>query len=57
MPGTVTSMPNSGCPVTIFGLSTLRCEWPMIVKLRGFFSVTDARSGGGKAAAFSASAP
>ena len=32
MPGTVTSMPNSGLPVTIFALSTPGIGWPMILK-------------------------
>ena len=40
MPGTVTSMPNSGCPVTIFALSTPGIGWPMILKVFGSLSVT-----------------
>ena len=58
MPGTVTSMPNSGWPVTIFALSTPGMGWPMILKFFGSFSVTLARSGTGSAGGLcDASAP
>jgi hypothetical protein len=40
MPGTATSMPKSGCPVTIFALSTPGTGRPMIVKLFGSLSGT-----------------
>ena len=57
MPGTVTSMPKIGSPVTICGLSTPPIGWPMILKSFGSFSVTVFRSGGGTFAAASASWP
>jgi len=35
MPGTVTSMPNSFWPVTIFALSTPGIRWPMMENVFG----------------------
>ena len=57
IPGTVTSMPKSGLPVTMAWLSTPGMGVPMMVKSFGSLSVTVARSGGGSAAAAVASAP
>jgi len=57
MPGTTTSMPKRGSPVTILALSTPGVGWPMILKLFGSLSVTLARSGGDSKAAFDASSP
>ena len=48
MPGTVTSMPNSGLPSTTSGLSTPGTDVPMILKSFGSLSWTAARSGGGE---------
>ena len=52
MPGTVTSMPKIGLPVTIAGPSTFRVGLPMILKSFGSLSGTDSRAGGVIVAAF-----
>jgi len=57
MPGTVTSMPKSGSPVTIFGLSTPGISWPMILKSLGSLSGTVRGLGGSISAAAVASSP
>ena len=57
MPGTVTSMPNSGCPVTIFLLSMPAVNLPMILKSFGSLSVTVLSAGGVSVAALAASSP
>jgi len=57
IPGTVTSMPKSGCPVTIFLLSTPGIDFPMILKSLAALSGTVAGSGTGRAAARVASSP
>jgi hypothetical protein len=57
MPGTVTSMPNSGLPVTIAGLSTPDTRVPMILKSFGSFRRTVLRSGAGSVAAAVTSSP
>ena len=57
IPGTVTSMPKMGLPVTMARLSTPGIGVPMIVNSDGSFSLTDARSGGGTSAAAVASPP
>ncbi len=57
MPGTVTSMPNSGLPCTTSGLSTPRTDVPMILKSFGSLSRTAEGSGGVSVAAAAASSP
>src|SRR5258707_699952 len=57
MPGTFTSIPNSGLPVAIAGVSTPRCGRPISVKSLGSSSVTVFKSGGGTDAARAASLP
>ena len=51
MPGTETSMPNSGLPVTMSALSTPDFQVPMILKSFGSLRVTVLRSGAVRVAA------
>ena len=55
IPGSCTSMPKSGAPVTIFGLSTPATRVPSSLKSFGSFS--GAFVGGVSVAAFVASSP
>jgi hypothetical protein len=57
MPGTVTSMPKSGLPVTILWLSTPGMPLPMIVNAFGSLSFTVSMSGAVIVAAFAVSSP
>ena len=55
MPGSLTSMPNSGLPATMAGVSTPPTDCPMIWKFAGSFSLSVAGSGAGSFAAAPAS--
>ncbi len=57
IPGTVTSMPNSGLPVTLPALSTPLTRVPMMRKSFGSLSATVLRSGGVSAAAAETNSP
>ena len=57
IPGIRASMPNSGWPVTIFGLSTPVTRVPSSLYSERFLSGTDAASGTGNVAATDASSP
>ena len=57
MPGTVTSMPNSGLPVTIAFVSTPRTRVPTMENVFASLSFTASSAGAGTVAAFSTSAP
>jgi hypothetical protein len=56
MPGRCVSIPNSGVPLTILGVSTPCIGWPMMRNASAGFSGTVARSGTGMPAASRASA-
>src|SRR5437660_974117 len=56
MPGTFTSMPKSGRPLTIDGPSMLFIGWPMSLYSLGSLKVTEAGSGGASVAALAPSA-